>query len=122
MTETIIVLSHKESRLEFFLEQRKMHEQKLHWWKHQKPYKQYDPCTIQQKCSDHGAAVAYYDEAIKALKYKEPVKPGRWINGCYGYRNCSECGLEHPDKDEHGYSVADNYCPQCGMPMGGGAE
>lgn len=68
MNETIIVLNYEDSRLEFFREQRKIHEQKLHWWKHQNPFKQFDPYIIHQKCSDHGAAISYINDAIEALK------------------------------------------------------
>ncbi len=68
MSITIIALDYKDSRLEFFQEQKKLHEQKLHWWKHQKPYKQYGLLTIQEKCDYHGSAIAYLEDAIRALE------------------------------------------------------
>lgn len=68
MDVKIVAIGYEESRLEFFTEQKKLHEQKLHWWMHQKPYKQYSPNVIYEKCSEHGAAISYYEDAINALK------------------------------------------------------
>lgn len=68
MDAKIIARNHEESRLEFFEEQKKLHEQKLHWWKHQKPYKQYSSIYIHEKCSEHGAAILYFEDAISAFK------------------------------------------------------
>lgn len=68
MTKTIIEMDYAASRLAFFEKQRKLHEQKLHWWKHQKPYKQYDEWVIYEKCSYHGAAICYLEDVIRAFK------------------------------------------------------
>lgn len=64
----IVVMGYEASRLEFFEEQKKLHEQKLQWWKHQKPYKQYSSIYIHEKCSKHGAAIQYLSDAINAFK------------------------------------------------------
>lgn len=68
----IIVKTYEQSRLEFFEELKKHHERQLHWWKHQKPYrkgyKHCDPMNIYDKCSYYGAAIAYCEDAIKALE------------------------------------------------------
>lgn len=71
MEETIIALDYEASRLEFFKEQKRMHERKLHWWKGQKPYKQYDMQLIYDKCSFHGAAINYCEDAIKTLEQED---------------------------------------------------
>ena len=67
MDVKIVAMGYEESRLEFFEEQKKLHEQKLHWWMHQKPYKQYSPNVIYEKCSEHGAAISYLEDAIRAF-------------------------------------------------------
>ena len=51
-----------------------------------------------------------------------PVVHGRWENEFGGYRNCSECGCEHPIRDARGFLVDDDYCPHCGTKMDGGAD
>jgi hypothetical protein len=50
----------------------------------------------------------------------EPVVHARWVDECDGYRNCSECGCEHPIRDARGFLVDDDYCPVCGAKMDGG--
>lgn len=47
---------------------------------------------------------------------------GQWENELLGYRNCSECGCEHPLFDDHGIRVDDTYCPLCGAKMDGGGS
>ena len=68
MAVKIVAMGYEASRLEFFEEQKKLHEQKLRWWKHQKPCKQYSSIYIHEKCSNHGAAIQYLSDAINALK------------------------------------------------------
>lgn len=48
-----------------------------------------------------------------------PVVHARWVNEENGYRDCSECGCEHPIRDARGYLVDDSYCPNCGAKMDG---
>lgn len=71
MNVTISVLDYVASRLEFFNEQKKQHEQKLHWWRNQKPYKQFSLIYIMEKCEEHGIAIAYLDDAIRALERED---------------------------------------------------
>lgn len=68
----------------------------------------------------YGVAV---EEALKAPTVDAvPVVHGRWENEFGGYRNCSECGCEHPIRDARGFLVDDDYCPHCGAKMDGGAD
>ena len=62
---TLEAISYEQARLEYFREQKRKCEQKLHWWKHQKPYKQYDLIAIQGKCFDFGQKIAFYEDAIE---------------------------------------------------------
>jgi hypothetical protein len=90
----LIVQTYEQSRLEFFEELKKHHERKLHWWKHQKPYKKglahCDPMKINEKCSYHGAAIQYCEDAIKALQipvFHMDVNKVCIVNGA----PCNEC-------------------------------
>lgn len=122
----LIVQTYEKSRLEFFTELKNHHERKLHWWKHQKPHKKgfehCDPMAIYEKCSYHGAAIQYCEDAIKALQ--EPVRHGMWKQCFEDWRQqvagdeCSECGFRH-----YGCGISHyKYCPNCGAKMDGGAQ
>lgn len=65
MNELIIEVSYEQERMDFFLEQKRVCERKLHWWSCQKPYKQYAPATIQENCSRYGQKIAFYEDAIE---------------------------------------------------------
>ena len=67
----IIVMSYKESRLEHFEAVREKRKKTLHWWKYQKPYKQYDAQTIQEMCSELGREIGYLDDVIEMLEKVE---------------------------------------------------
>lgn len=66
-----------------------------------------------------------FDEVKRGTgEYKRDIKEadrenrhGRWIDESYGYRNCSECGCEHPILDANGFHLDDRYCPDCGAKM-----
>ena len=60
----IRAISYTESRLEHFKAMRERRKKTLHWWKYQKPYKQYDLQTIQEMCADLGNEISYLDAAI----------------------------------------------------------
>ena len=60
----IRAMSYKESRLEYFKVVREKRKKTLHWWKYQKPYKQYDAQTIQEMCSEVGREISYLDDVI----------------------------------------------------------
>ena len=61
----------RESRLEHFKALRERRRKTLHWWKYQKPYKQYDPKTIQEMCSDLGREIGYLDDVNEMLEKME---------------------------------------------------
>ncbi len=65
MNARLVEVTYEQSRLEFFREQKRCCERKLHWWKHQKPYKQYDPAMIQENCALYGQQIAFYEDAIE---------------------------------------------------------
>ena len=67
----IRAVSYKESRLEHFKAVREKRKKTLHWWKYQKPYKQYDLQTIQEMCSEVGREISYLDDVIEMLEKKE---------------------------------------------------
>ena len=61
-------MSYKESRIEHFKGVREKRKKTLHWWKYQKPYKQYDLQTIQEMCSELGREIGYLDDVIEMLE------------------------------------------------------
>jgi hypothetical protein len=67
----IRAVPYKEARLEHFKETRERRKKTLHWWKYQKPYKQYGLQTIQEMCSDLGREISYLDDVIELLEKKE---------------------------------------------------
>ena len=68
---TIRAMSYAESRLDHFKAVREKRKKTLHWWKHQKPYKQYDLQTIQEMCSEVGREIGYLDDVIEMLEKAE---------------------------------------------------
>ena len=68
---TIRIVPYKRARLEHFKALRERRRKTLHWWKYQKPYKQYDPKTIQEMCSDLGREIGYLDDVIAMLEKME---------------------------------------------------
>ena len=67
----IISMSYKESRLEYFKVVRERRKKTLHWWKYQKPGKQYSQQTIHGMCSDLGWEISYLDDVIQMLEKPE---------------------------------------------------
>lgn len=65
---SIRIVPYKEARLEHFKAQRERRRKTLHWWKYQKPYKQYDAQTIQEMCSELGREIGYLDDVIAMLE------------------------------------------------------
>jgi len=43
----------------------------LHWWKYQKPGKQYSQQTIHGMCSELGCEIGYLDDVIAMLERTE---------------------------------------------------
>ena len=68
---TIRIVPHKEARLEHFKATREKREKTLHWWKYQKPGKQYSQQTIWKMCDDLGDEIGYLDDVIELLEKKE---------------------------------------------------
>ena len=67
----IRVVPYKEARLEHFKATREKREKTLHWWKYQKPSKQYDEQTIWGMCADLGNEISYLDDVIAMLERLE---------------------------------------------------
>ena len=65
---TIRIVSYAESRLDHFKAVREKRKKTLHWWKYQKPYKQYGLQTIHGMCSDLGREISYLDDVIQMLE------------------------------------------------------
>ena len=68
---TIRAMSYAESRLEHFKATREKRKKTLHWWKYQKPHKQYDQQTINRMCSGLGQEIGYLDDVIEMLEKME---------------------------------------------------
>ena len=68
---TIRAMSYKEARLEHFKATREKRKKTLHWWKYQKPGKQYSHQTIHGMCSELGSEISYLDDVIAMLERLE---------------------------------------------------
>ena len=64
-------MSYAESRLDHFKALRERRRKTLHWWKYQKPGKQYGQQTIHEMCSDLGREISYLDDVIALLERTE---------------------------------------------------
>lgn len=64
-------ISYKKSRLEHFKAVREKRKKTLHWWKHQKPGKEYYELTIRGMCSELGSEISYLDDVIEMLEKLE---------------------------------------------------
>ena len=65
---TIRIVPYKEARLEHFKATREKRKKTLHWWKYQKPGKQYSQQTIWEMCADLGNEISYLDDVIAMLE------------------------------------------------------
>jgi len=68
---TIRIVPYKEARLEHFKAQRERRRKTLHWWRYQKPGKQYSQQTIWEMCADLGNEISYLDDVIQMLEKAE---------------------------------------------------
>ena len=68
---TIRIVPYKEARLDHFKAQRERRRKTLHWWKCQKPGKQYGQQTIWGMCADLGNEISYLDDVIEMLEKME---------------------------------------------------
>lgn len=67
----IRAMPYAEARLEHFKETRECRKKTLHWWKYQKPGKQYGQQTIYGMCADLGREISYLDDVIELLEKTE---------------------------------------------------
>lgn len=58
----------RELRLEHFKAMRERRRKTLHWWKYQKPNKQYALKTIQEMCSELWREIGYLDDVIEMME------------------------------------------------------
>jgi len=68
---TIRAVPYKEARLEHFKAVREKRKKTLHWWKYQKPGKEYYELTIRGRCSELESEISYLDDVIELLEKKE---------------------------------------------------
>ena len=68
---TIRIVSYKEARLAHFKAVREKRKKTLHWWKYQKPGKEYYEFTIRGRCSELGSEISYLDDVIAMLEKME---------------------------------------------------
>ena len=64
-------MNRQEARIEHFKAVREKRKKTLHWWKYQKPGKQYYQQTIQEMCSELGREIGYLDDVIAMLERTE---------------------------------------------------
>ena len=64
-------VSYAQSRREYFEDQIAKQERRLKWWQSQKPYKRHSGIRIFDECSESGAIINYYEDAIRALEARE---------------------------------------------------
>lgn len=67
----IRAMSYAESRLEHFKAVREKRKKTLHWWKYQKPGKEYYGLTIRGRCSELESEIGYLDDVIEMLEKAE---------------------------------------------------
>ena len=65
---TIRIVPYKGARLEHFKATREKRKKTLHWWKYQKPGKQYGQQMIWKMCDDLGNEIGYLDDVIAMLE------------------------------------------------------
>ena len=68
---TIRIVPYKEARLEHFKATREKRKKTLHWWRYQKPGKQYSQQTIHRRCSELESEIGYLDDVIEMLEKQE---------------------------------------------------
>ncbi|NLG11395.1 MAG: hypothetical protein GX562_07705 [Coriobacteriaceae bacterium] len=65
---TIRIVPYKEARLDHFKAVREKRKKTLHWWKYQKPGKEYYGLTIRGRCSELESEISYLDDVIEMLE------------------------------------------------------
>ena len=76
----IKTIGYKEARKEYFEALKSRHERSLTYWlRLRKGASVHEGCEIDEKCSDHGAAIQYCEDAIRTLEMmdKEENRNGK---------------------------------------------
>lgn len=63
----IISLNYEQQRLEYFKQRKAECERKLEWYQNRKTVGSMDECMRHEKCSEYGAKISFYADAIKAF-------------------------------------------------------
>lgn len=63
----IVALNYQEQRLEYFKAQKAKYERKLKFHQSLKPNAVYDARMLEDKCSEFGSIICFYDDAIKTF-------------------------------------------------------
>jgi len=95
-------MNREEARIEHFKAVRERRRKSLHWWKYQKPEKQYDLKTIQEMCSELGREIGYLDDVIEMLENR---------------KGCNHCHWIDPDVAHEDEDGPLNYCRACGRKL-----
>lgn len=71
----IKVISYKEARKEYFDALKAKHERSLAYWiRQRKGCSVHEGYEIDEKCSTHGAAIQYCEDAIRAFEMMEEAE------------------------------------------------
>lgn len=63
----IVALNYEQQRLEYFKQRKAECEQKLEWYKNRKTVGHMDEMLRHEKCSEYGAKINFYADAVKAF-------------------------------------------------------
>ena len=62
---------YKQRRIEYFNHRKKLHENQLVFWQHQKPSKRYSEYGINEECRYQREAIKFCEDAIKIFTMLE---------------------------------------------------
>ena len=102
---TIRIVPYKKARLEHFKAVREKRKKTLHWWKYQKPGKQYGQQMIWKMCDDLGDEIGYLDDVIAMLG----------VQGCWYCNDDVMQVVDSPNKPP----IHATYCGLCGRKLEG---
>lgn len=75
----LVEITYEQARRDFFERQIRKYNKRLKWWMKQRPGKQFHRVTIDDECSECGAIINYYEDALKALEETEAKRDGRSV-------------------------------------------
>lgn len=61
------IVTYEQQRLEYFKQRKETCEKKLAWYRNRKTVGSMDEIMRYEKCSEYGAKISFYDDAIKAF-------------------------------------------------------